>query len=212
MGKRPGPERRGRDGAGSRRRWGPWLALTMGALLALVLASTAQGVQGPTQGSPLLQTGPSPGIDSRAVSTQETVTRQELARMLVQALQLPVSSQDRCPFTDVELSLGSSLYPDHYVAVAAGTGLMRGFTLTLFAPDQEVTRAQLLIAAMRAATPSSSYSSDRETATLLKEAEDRGLTRGLLGFGPRWDIWATATRGEVAQVLENLAPLVRPRR
>jgi hypothetical protein len=96
------------------------------------------------------------------------------------------------------------------VAVAAGTGLMRGFTLTLFAPDQEVTRAQLLIAAMRAATPSSSYSSDRGTAELLKQAEDRGLTRGLLGFGQRWDPWAKATRGEVAQVLENLTLLARP--
>jgi hypothetical protein len=221
MGKRLGPERRGRGSAGSRGRWWPWLALTMGALLALLVASTAQGVQGPPVGPPqgppqappqVVQSNPFPGIDGGAVSAQGTVTRQELARMLVQALQLPVSPQDRCPFTDVDLSPGSSLYPDHYVAVAAGTGLMRGFTLTLFVPGQPVTRAQVLVAAIRAATPSSSYSSDRETAALLKEADDRGLTRGLPGFGPRWDPWATATRGEVTQVLENLAPLVRPRR
>ena len=42
-----------------------------------------------------------------------------------------------------------------------------------------------------------------EHAEVMKKAEYNGLLAGLTGFGSSWGPWATATRGEVAQILWN---------
>jgi hypothetical protein len=69
---------------------------------------------------------------------------------VVAALELPVSTSRLCPYTHVAVSVGENLYPDHYVAVAASSGLMHGVTPTLFAPEAEITRAQALSVLARA--------------------------------------------------------------
>jgi hypothetical protein len=42
-----------------------------------------------------------------------------------------------------------------------------------------------------------------EHAEAMRKAEYNDLTDGLAGFGTGWNAWATATRGEVAQILWN---------
>ena len=43
----------------------------------------------------------------------------------------------------------------------------------------------------------------------LRIAQYNGLLNGLIGMGPGWSVDATATRGEVAQMLWNLLALLR---
>ncbi len=96
-------------------------------------------------------------------------------------------------------------------------GIMSGTTATTFSPWAKLTRAQLLTAAARTARVVMSGAADPPAdfqgslggfstthAKNARYAEYHGLTADLVGFGPGWDPWAPATRGEVAQVLANL--------
>jgi len=42
----------------------------------------------------------------------------------------------------------------------------------------------------------------------MRTAEYNGLLAGLAGFGPSWDPWANASRGETAQMLWTLAAML----
>jgi hypothetical protein len=44
---------------------------------------------------------------------------------------------------------------------------------------------------------------DADHGPTLRIAEYNGLLDGLQGYGPDWDPWAGATRGEAAQILAN---------
>ncbi len=46
-------------------------------------------------------------------------------------------------------------------------------------------------------------------APAMTKAEHNGVLAGLIGFGPSWDPWQNATRGEVAQMLWNALRLLR---
>jgi hypothetical protein len=158
--------------------------------------------------------GRSPGT----LSPLRRVSRQELAKMIVLTLGLSVTDADTCAFTDVSRTAGSSLYPDHYVAVAWRNGIVVGMTLTLFAPQEEVTRAQLVSMATRGLdlvrpdlfVEDPALSTDRISTgddsldITLRQAEGAGLTRGLEDYGAAWELWAPATLGEAARVLCNV--------
>ena len=150
---------------------------------------------------------------------EDSVKRAQFAKMIVGTMELPVSEQDVCNFTDVEKPT-DSLYPDNYIAVAAENGITKGITLTEFGPYKEINRAQVITMMVRAAqnlnpgalrVPPGGYESikgdfDPTHAQNLTTAEYNGLTAGLVGYeyGSDWSPWAPATRGECAQMLWNL--------
>jgi hypothetical protein len=139
------------------------------------------------------------------------MTRQQFAKVIVRTLGLTITGNETCPFSDVRrgLSLNDPLYPDKYIAVCAAAGIMTGKTVSTFDPTGNVTRAQLITIAARAAClaePPPGYSPpfDRFDAThypWARKAAYCGLLDGLQGMGPSFDFAAPATRGEVAQVL-----------
>lgn len=148
----------------------------------------------------------------------DLVTRQQFAKMIDLALSLPVTLADICPFSDVETSAGSDLFPDHYVAVAAARGITKGTGPGLFSPGLAIFRAQVVTMIVRGAgsvdpgilaEPPKDWTGtlgdfDPTHGPTLRRAEYNGLLDGLVGFGPAWNPWALATRGEVAQMLWRL--------
>ncbi|NLE73582.1 MAG: hypothetical protein GX604_02985 [Actinobacteria bacterium] len=173
----------------------------------------------------LAQRGVVCGKDGRHFEPYEHVLRQQLAKMIVLALDLPVGTGDECIFGDVHKSEGNELYPDHYVAVAAREGIVKGISVKgipldppRFAPYDSVTRAQLITMAVRAglraddasgqfvlASPPVDWTgelpriNDDAHGDNIRWAEYNGLLDGIAL--KQWDVWAPASRGEVAQVL-----------
>jgi hypothetical protein len=150
----------------------------------------------------------------------DPVLRQQFAKMIVLALDLTVTGNEVCPFTDVALQIGyDPFYPSKYVAVCAAQGIAQGITPTIFAPYAIITHQQLITMIARAAdlsAPPVSYTpaftasqfslpSHYENA---RKADYAGLLNGLLGIGPSYDFLAGSTRGECAQLLYNLMVLV----
>jgi len=158
------------------------------------------------------------GYDDGSFGPDKQVMRQQFAKMIVRALQLPVSTADICPFTDVSSGVDPKdpLYPSNYVAVCSAHGITQGAkTAGTFAPYANISRAQVVTMVVRAldrlrpgllVVPPAGY-----TATLgnfspdhagnMAKAEYNGLLADLAGFGTSWDVWRSATRGEVAQLL-----------
>ena len=146
------------------------------------------------------------------------VTRQQFAKMVVKSLGLPVSPSDDCPFVDVGSHMDPTdpLYPDRYVAVCAAHGITEGKTPTVFGPYDNMTRAQLITMVARAADlpepPADfapvfgNFSSDHYP--WARKAAYAGLLDGLQGTGPSYGFWAPASRGEVAQILYDMMPLL----
>lgn len=148
----------------------------------------------------------------------EPYLRAQFAKVLVEALGVPVEESLEAPFWDLGPDDPDSLYPHDYVAAAARAGLIQGFPDGSFHPWDPAGRAQLVTLTVRAAhtlqagllpaTPADYVSSlgpfDSTHARSLAVAEDNGLLDGLLGYGRHWDPWQAATRGEGAQVLWNL--------
>lgn len=211
----------------------PWVAgmILAALLLAVLVASSALGSDGVRLEGPyaavledLAGRGIVAGHSQDTFSPLRRVTRQEFAKMIVLTLKLPVTDADACTFTDVPRTAGSSLYPDHYVAVASRHGIIVGMTLTLFAPQEEITRAQLVSMAVRGLDlvrpsllvedplPSADRAStgDDSLDVVLAQAGSAGLTRGLQDHGASWDPWAPASLGEVAQVLGDLLSTLEP--
>ena len=152
----------------------------------------------------------------------DPVERQQFAKMIVLAAGYPVSEDNVCPFTDVAIQIGSDpLYPSKYVAVCAGEGITAGKTATSFDPTGNLTRYQAISMVVRAAdnlqpgllsVPPTDYSAshgwghDPTHGADARRAEYNGLLDGLplSILSPNADM----TRGEVAQVLENLLGLL----
>lgn len=122
------------------------------------------------------------------------------------------------PFDDLGADDPVSLYPHEYVAAAAAEGITRGTGPRRFDPYESITRAQVVTITVRGAEsrtpaalrlPSTGYEGSfpgfsEVHGPAMRVAEFSGLLDGLEGFGPGWDPWAAATRGEVAQMLWNL--------
>lgn len=139
------------------------------------------------------------------------MTRQQFAKVIVKTLGLTVTGDESCPFSDVShgLSPDDPFYPDKYVAVCAANGITTGKTASAFDPNGNVTRAQLITMVARAAdlaAPPSSYSPsfgsfDPTHYPWARKAAYAGLIDGLQGMGRSFNFLASATRGEVAEVL-----------
>jgi uncharacterized protein YkwD len=157
------------------------------------------------------------GYDDGLFRPDSPVMRQQFAKMVVSAGGFAVSEADVSPFSDVTLTAGGLLYPDHFVAVAAGLGITEGTGTGLFEPTLDINRAQVISMVVRAAdaarpgrlaAPASGFVGTwgdvpgPEHADDVRRAEAAGLLAGLpLG---RLDAWGPMTRAECAQVLANL--------
>ena len=135
-----------------------------------------------------------------------------------------MSEADICPFGDVQIDgYDDPLYPDNYVAVAAENEITVGTTSTTFSPWADISRAQVVTMIVRAAmdvlppgllnTPPDDYAGSLPDFTgvhaeNLRVAEYNGLLDGLQGFGPSWNPYMPATRGETSQLLANMLALM----
>lgn len=147
------------------------------------------------------------------------VTRQQFAKMIVGTLGISPNASTTTRFTDLG-SPDAAGYPHIYVQAAYDNGITTGTNpaQTLFAPTNPIHRDQMVSMIVRGAksivpgtleepppeTPSLFAGVGEPHGTNLRMAEYNGLLEGLVGMGTGWDVYANATRGEVAQVLWNL--------
>lgn len=158
-------------------------------------------------------------LGGRTFKPGDPIKRQQFAKIIVGALDLPVHEGMAAPFVDLpKLNDPLNLYPHDYVAVAAERGITLGTSLDppRFSPWGPVTRAQVLTMVIRGAraelgealqSPPASFkgalpTGDASHGSNIRWAEYNELLSSIELTG--WDVWAAATRGEVAQILWNL--------
>lgn len=159
------------------------------------------------------------GYANGDLGLRDPAWRQQFAKMAVLALGIPVSEADVWRFTDVEVGGPATLYPDNYIAAAAGAGMIRGTGPVTFDPRAEVTRVQAVAMVTRGldlvapgtlgaapdglGSPASSWGSHLSGDHLVAaaRAEAGGLLEGLPLAG--LDPWHPMPRGELAQLLWN---------
>ena len=149
-----------------------------------------------------------------------TVTRQQFAKMVVEAMRINVAETDVSAFKDVKKSNDVSLYPDNYIAAAAREGIVSGYQTTsgpVFKPDAPITLAQLITMGTKACgrslfVPPDSWKSawgnfDPAHAVIARVAQYNGLLRDVPPAGTSLKSlspWSNATRAEAAALLFNV--------
>lgn len=156
------------------------------------------------------------GFTDGTFRPNDPLNRQQFAKMVVRALGLAVTGSEVCPFSDVVSQTGDDpFYPSKYVAVCASHGITTGVTSTTFAPMANITRQQLITMVVRAAglaNPPSAYNPSFSAGQFTlsdhyqnaRKAAYAGLLDGLQGVGSSYNFSASSTRGECAQILNNL--------
>jgi len=168
----------------------------------------------------LAQLGIIAGYADGTFRPDASVTRQQFAKMVVEAMRIAVSESDVCAFGDVKRSGPNGLYPDNYVAAAAREGIATGYVGSsgpLFRPDAPITLAQLITMGARAAirplyVPPASYRSawgdfDPSHGVVARVAQYNGLLREIALPGTTLKSlspWQNATRGQAAALLFNI--------
>jgi hypothetical protein len=168
------------------------------------------------------------GFDDGTFRPNDVVTRQQFAKMIVKTLGLAVSEQDVCTFPDVNPGQASAdpLYPDNYIAVAVAHQITKGYDDGTFRPYLTISRAHVITMVVRAIDSLYPKVLNEDTAGsqlpenwmgLLPEhaasaiiADTNGLLDGIDLTQSEIDMSAAMPRGEVAQILYNLASLVPP--
>jgi hypothetical protein len=154
----------------------------------------------------------------REFRPQNNLLRAQFAKMIVGSLELTATESATSPFTDLGPDDTANLYPHEFVAVAFAEGIIRGKTATSFAPYADLTRAHVMTMMVRALQnlrlgslrkPPPDYQGSLgdfspDHADNARWAEYNHLLEGLQGFGPGWDPWRPANRGETAQLLSRL--------
>jgi hypothetical protein len=165
----------------------------------------------------LAQNGVMSGYLDGTFRPQNPLVRAQFARVIVGAMEIPVTEATPYGFKDLGPDT-ASLYPHEYVGAAAEKLIVKGYVDGTFRPYTNVTRTQVIAMIVRAArnlrpgllsAPPSTYRSslgnfDRNYAADLGWAQYNGLLQELQGYGSGWNPWAVMNRGEVAQVLWNL--------
>jgi Tol biopolymer transport system component len=167
------------------------------------------------------------GYTNGCFGPSDPITRQQFAKMIVLTMavnnptQFTATLNDQFGFTDSASinRVQGQLYPYHYVAKAALTGLTVGYPDGSFRPLNRISRQQVITMIVRAGsqvlTPApSTYQGDLSYANpehgqRIRLAEHNGLLNGIVGNPATgalrgWDTTGNATRGEVAQILYNL--------
>jgi hypothetical protein len=169
----------------------------------------------------LAEAGVVSGYRDGNFGADNTITRTQVAKMVSLSLGLADQDTTQTPFRDLD-EADADLYPHKFVAALYSIGAISGTSSTEFSPYAPVTRAQLiaiLVRALTALNPEAltmpapgtlSLAGDTGYADYTRSmtiAEVNGLLSGITGYGPSWDPWAPATRGELAQILGNLATI-----
>ena len=148
------------------------------------------------------------------------VRRGQFAKMLLGALGIVPGDSTSSRFTDLGAPDANG-YPHRWVQAAFEHGITTGTNAaqTLFAPWSTIRRDQAVSMIVRGAqrvlpgvleTPPAGWTSplfagvDPPHGENLRIAEYNGLLSGLTGMGSSWSVTASASRGEVAQLLYNL--------
>lgn len=165
------------------------------------------------------------GYSNGYFGPNDHATRQQFTKMILLTLAVydpgrytPTLS-DSYEFSDsqsIERKSGE-LYPYHYIAKAALTGLVKGYPDGTFRPTLEISRQQVITMIVRASSrfltpPPSNWPgvlsyANPEHGQRIRLAEYNGLLSGIVGPTGTlagWDTTDKATRGEVAQMLYNL--------
>jgi hypothetical protein len=143
------------------------------------------------------------------------LNRAQFAKMLALDLGLSPDTTSSSPFWDLGAADPDSPYPWAYVNAIYGAGLVKGTGPHSYSPWSTISRAQLVTMVVRAMNwrgqtgggeiPSDFASTlgafDPVHGPAMRRAEYEGLLAGLSDFGPGWDPWAPATRGETASLL-----------
>lgn len=146
---------------------------------------------------------------------EDNLLRAQFAKMICGALGLLPTEDMTSPFLDLGRDDPADLYPHQYVAAAYAAGITTGTSATLFSPWASITRAQLVTMTVRAlqarapgalADPPPSWTGalgafDATHGPTMRLAEYNGMLEGMAGFGPSWNPWAKASRGEAAELL-----------
>ena len=160
------------------------------------------------------------GFDNGTFGAGKITTRSQAAKMVSRALGIADSDTTSTSFTDLGPA-DDDLFPQKYVAALSSVGAVQGTRPGQFSPYAPVTRAQILTMMVRAlrtldpgalTKPPSGFVAtvDAFSPTFdesMAIAQYDGLLAGLAGYGPGWNPWAPASRGEAAQMLSNLAQL-----
>ena len=170
--------------------------------------------------SALVEAGIMSGYKDGQFGAEQPATRAQFAKML--ALTLGIADDDlvATPFTDLD-PIDEDLYPHKYIAALYASGAIAGTTADQFSPWMPVTRAQvatmliraleglapeaMVIPAMGSLPATGDISGDHTQCMAVAEAS--GLLQGIVDYGPTWDPWIPASRGELAQVLMNTLDL-----
>ncbi len=155
------------------------------------------------------------GYESGLFGPNDSVKRAQFAKMIVGTMDLDVHEGMSSPFTDLGANPSDDLYPHDYIAAAFANGITTGLTASTFGAYVPITRAQVVTMIVRAvgtsvlSSPPAGFAGSlgdfSEThAPYMRIAEHNGLLDGLQDFGPGWDPWRTASRGECAQILWNV--------
>lgn len=173
----------------------------------------AEAIEGIAQAGIVNGYEPAPGVFE--FRPESPVRRAQFAKMICGARHIPVNTSMMPPFLDLGPDPPGDLYPHQYVAAAADYGITTGVTPTTFNPWGDSTRAQVITMVMRSLyndpqlalmLPPASYAGTLGNFSpihgpAMRHAEYLGLLDGIEGFGPGWNPWQPATRGEVAVIL-----------
>jgi hypothetical protein len=143
-----------------------------------------------------------------------TLQRQQFAKMAVLTMGHAVTSADVCTFKDApQIDPTNPLYPGSYVAVAAKNNTILGYADNTFGFYDSVTRQQVISVVVRAAGAALAEApagwkgifdySDATHGQNIKKAEYNGLLAGIEDIYS-WDVTKSATRGEAAELLAKL--------
>ncbi len=165
------------------------------------------------------------GYTSGYFGPNDKVIRQQFAKMIVLTMGYTVTEADTYQFTDASAIVrkAGELYPYHYVAKAALTGLTTGYTDGSFRPLNNITRQQIITMVVRAGSqtlqvPPAGWKgvlsySDPTHGQNIRVAEYNQLLEGIAGPNgglAGWSTTSNATRAECAQILWNLYESLHP--
>lgn len=157
-------------------------------------------------------------LDLGGALPDDHILRAQFAKMICGAQGYLVGEDMVCPFPDLGRDPVDTLYPHDYVAQAAARSVTTGTASGTFEPWAEITRAQVITMIMRSlfndpsaqlpALPTDFVGTFGDFHPIhgetMRWAEYLHFMDDIEGFGPGWNPWAPATRGEVAYWLVRL--------
>ncbi|MCE5253444.1 MAG: S-layer homology domain-containing protein [Actinomycetia bacterium] len=168
----------------------------------------------------LAQLGIIDGYADGTFRPEAQITRQQFAKMVILAMRISVSEDDKCAFVDVKKSSDTELYPDNYIAAAVRENIVTGYpgpAGAAFKPGAPITLAQMVTMGTRSCerplyVPPDSYKSawgnfDKVHSLIARVAQYNGLLRELAPPGKNLKSlspWSKATRGQGAALLFNV--------